>query len=98
MKELLFVYGDLKKAENQIKILGRQVASEEDILEGWKKTKIMANANVFSTAIRADNAVIFGKVLPLDIDELDKVEDFLRDYQKQRINLKSGKSAWIFFK
>jgi gamma-glutamylcyclotransferase (GGCT)/AIG2-like uncharacterized protein YtfP len=95
--ENLFVYGTLKNAEVQKGVIGRVVKKEEDILRGWKKTRILVGSEVFPVINRDDKSNVYGQVIVLDSDELEKVDDYkTSSYRRMKVFLASGKDAWVY--
>jgi gamma-glutamylcyclotransferase (GGCT)/AIG2-like uncharacterized protein YtfP len=99
MKELLFVYGSLKKAEVQKKLLGIELAGQKDILKRWKKTTILVKGQGLTILVPDDKSVVFGEVVSVDSDDWEKIDDFqTMVYRRIRTRLESGKEAWVYVK
>jgi len=97
MKELVFIYDKLKDEEVQKKVFGRVVKSEKDVLRGWKKTKIMMGDEIYPIVVQDYGASVTGIVILIDVDELDKLDDFKTSrYVRRKVNLESGRDGWIY--
>ena len=94
--ENLFVYGNLKNSETLKKVIGRDVKKEDGILRGWKKNKILVGGEIRMDLARDDKSNVYGYVLVLDTDELDKADDYkTSSYRRMKVFLASGKEAWV---
>lgn len=99
MKELLFVYGTLKDPGAQKKVIGRVVEVFPDILEGYKKSQVKIHGKNYPIAIPNSTSSIKGLVLSVTPDELKIIDEYETDaYQRRKVILKRGKSAWVYQK
>ena len=108
MDNMLFSYGTLQFANVQKDLFGRIVDMKDDVLEGYKVSKIKIRDSKVITKSGTDihpilvfsgdkNDIVKGKVLNLtkqDIIECDNYE--VSDYTRKKVTLKSGKNAWIY--
>ena len=97
--EYTFVYGTLKDTKVQKKIVGRVVEGESDVLDGYSKSKIMINGEEYPIAVKNKLGFIEGKLLKVTSNELRAIDEYeTKDYKRMKVRLKSGKSAWVYFK
>lgn len=109
MTENLFSYGTLQSESVQLKTFGRTLEGHPDILTGYKLSllKIEDEAVVaFSGMTHHQNIVYTGNqsdaisgivfiINETELKQADKYED-AADYKRIRVELKSGKTAWVF--
>jgi len=101
MEEKVFTYGTLQKPEVQMKIIGRIINSNPDILKGFRKSTIEVNKNRYPIIIEDGNSneEIDGKILVVNTEELIKLDKYeTKAYQRKKVILKSGISAWAYQK
>jgi gamma-glutamylcyclotransferase (GGCT)/AIG2-like uncharacterized protein YtfP len=95
MMELLFVYGTLHEPDVQIRLIGRTVPSETDSLRGYER-----NFNLlppYPVAMPAENSEIHGHILEIRAEELVIFDIYeTQAYQRIRVNLQSGREAWVY--
>ena len=108
MKENLFSYGTLQKREIQLKLFGRFLSGAKDNLRGWKisSIKITDKAFLAKGEEKSQLTVIFsndetdaveGTAFELSIEELLKADRYEpENYQRIRVELESGKKAWVY--
>jgi gamma-glutamylcyclotransferase (GGCT)/AIG2-like uncharacterized protein YtfP len=108
MKENLFSYGTLRKDAVQMELFGRLLTGAKDILEGYKIASIEITDEAFPakgeekfqrTLIRSneDADLIEGTVFEISEEELLLADKYEPDnYKRVKINLRSGKAAWIY--
>ena len=93
--EKLFVYGTLHDPKVQVMLLGREVASVDDVLSGYFR-----NTDLFPpypVAVQDDNATINGWVLQVTTVELIKLDVYEgENYIRVRVTLQSGTDAWVY--
>jgi gamma-glutamylcyclotransferase (GGCT)/AIG2-like uncharacterized protein YtfP len=108
MTEYLFSYGTLQKDEVQLELFGRRLARTKDFLKDYKVSSIEIRDESFLskgekkyqlTAIISDNTkdAIEGTVFEVSEEELllaDKYEP--EGYKRVRVELESGKQAWVY--
>ena len=94
----LFVYGTLRDSKVQKEAIGREVESENDILEGYTKSKVVLKGITYPILIEG-NEEIEGVVLKVTEDEIKKLDIFETSaYRRVMKKLKSGISAWVYVK
>ncbi len=109
MKENLFSYGTLQSEAVQLNTFGRILEGHPDVLIGYKLTllkiedeavialsEMTHHKNIMYTGSRSDE--ISGMVFIITENELkqaDKYEE-ASDYKRIRVELKSGKTTWVF--
>jgi gamma-glutamylcyclotransferase (GGCT)/AIG2-like uncharacterized protein YtfP len=99
MKELLFVYGTLKKPDVQKEVFGRVAPGTPDILEGYKKSRIKINNKIYPVVIQSSNSFVKGLVISVTPAELKLIDEYETDaYKRKKVFLKSGKVAWVYQK
>jgi len=108
MKEYLFSYGTLQQKEVQLKLFGRLLSGEKDILKGYKIVSIEINDESFLSngglkqqriAILSDNPAIFteGAVFEITMEELLRADTYEPyEYARIKVILESGKQAWVY--
>ncbi|MEK7510013.1 MAG: gamma-glutamylcyclotransferase family protein [Patescibacteria group bacterium] len=99
MQEYLFVYGTLRDAEVQKRVVGRLMPGEPDTLEGYGKSIITLGKRTYPIISPQDGSVIEGEVLTLTLEELEKTDEYETSaYTRQKVTLQSGKTAWVYIK
>ena len=109
MTENLFSYGTLQSESVQLKTFGRILEGHPDVLTGYKLSLIKIedeaviasggmthHRNIVYTGNQSE--VISGMVFIIKETELkqaDKYEE-AANYKRIRVELKSGKTAWVF--
>lgn len=95
--ELLFVYGTLQEPDVQLRIIGRRVVGQPDTLDGYYKSQISINGNVYPFAVEAAGSAIAGQVLEVTTEELALMDAYEgKEYRRIRVQLRSGRSAWVY--
>ncbi len=95
--ENLFVYGTLKEPEIQKKIFGRAAQGTPDVLPEYTRTSLEIQGSTYPIAVPKEGAVIQGMVIEVGLDELKLIDEFeTTTYQRVKVTLKSGKTAWVF--
>jgi len=107
--ELLFSYGTLQTEPVQLDTFGRRLDGNPDQLPGYTLTMIRIQKpevaaligathtrNAHRTAIESD--VIEGTVFRVTREELERSDEYekLADYERVRVELKSGLEAWVY--
>lgn len=107
---LLFSYGTLQLPAVQRATFGRLLEGENDELVGFSQTLIeitdpavlRSSGTQFHPVVRrSDNPSdrIPGKVFDISEDELLKADTYeVSDYKRERVDLLSGRSAWLYVK
>ncbi len=107
-REFLFSYGTLLLPEVQLDTFGRRVASEEDVLPGYRLewtdiddervttlSGLAAHPILRRTGDPRDR--VFGGVLELSADELDAADEYeVSLYRRTSAILASGREAWVY--
>lgn len=108
MKEYLFSYGTLQMEQGQIKLFGRKLIGEKDLLVGYKTSEIEIKDEGFLakgekssqlTAVFTDKAVdtIAGMAFEVSTEELASADQYEPEgYERVVVGLESGKRAWIY--
>ena len=109
MTEHLFSYGTLQLPSIQLKTFGRILEGHPDILTGYKPgfVKIEDEAVVASSGMTHYNNLIYtgnnldeinGIILMVSETELQQADEYEADadYKRIRVELTSGKTAWVF--
>jgi gamma-glutamylcyclotransferase (GGCT)/AIG2-like uncharacterized protein YtfP len=95
--ESLFVYGTLQDADVQLRIIGRLVQGQPDTLDGFYKSQISIEGNMYPFAVEAAGSTIAGQVLEVTAEELAAMDAYEGDeYRRIRVQLRSGSSAWMY--
>lgn len=109
MTENLFSYGTLQSASVQLKTFGRTLEGHPDVLIGYKFTLIKIenealialsgmthHQNITYTGNQSD--AISGIVFIIKGTELKQADEYeeVSGYKRIRVELKSGKTAWVF--
>ena len=93
--ELLFVYGTLHEPEVQLRLIGRTLASSVDNLSGYERNFSLLPP--YPVAMPSENSSIQGHVLEVTPEELAQFDIYETEaYQRIRVNLQSGKNAWVY--
>jgi hypothetical protein len=108
MPEYLFSYGTLQKESVQMQLFGRQLNAVKDVLEGYKVVTIEIKDPLFlakgedkyqSTLVPSPDRtdMIKGVALEISSHELALADKYEPDnYKRIKIELQSGKEAWIY--
>jgi len=108
MKETLFSYGTIQKESVQLKLFGRLLHGDKDILRGYKLSPIEIkdrsflskgeqNIQLTVTASHNKNDRIEGTVVEISGEELLLADNYEPDnYKRVEVELESGKKAWIY--
>jgi gamma-glutamylcyclotransferase (GGCT)/AIG2-like uncharacterized protein YtfP len=107
MKEYLFSYGTLQRANIQIDLFGRSLAGSDDVLRGYKVSTIEITDETFlsrgegkyqkTLIVSGSNDIVSGTVLEINGEELLIADKYEPDnYQRIKVRLESGKEAWIY--
>lgn len=99
--ENLFVYGTLKDPNVRKEVIGRVVEGHQDTLKGYKKSEIKIHDKVYPIVVPCSDpgSSVKGLVFPVTPDELKLVDKYETDaYQRQKVVLRSRKSAWVYQK
>ncbi|HEY8563551.1 MAG TPA: gamma-glutamylcyclotransferase family protein [Pyrinomonadaceae bacterium] len=106
--EYLFSYGTLQKPETQLRIFGRTLRGQRDVLRGWKISPVEIKDEAFlgrgeakrqNTLIVSETGAetVEGTVFEISAEELalaDKYEP--ENYERFQVLLESGMKAWIY--
>jgi gamma-glutamylcyclotransferase (GGCT)/AIG2-like uncharacterized protein YtfP len=108
MKENLFSYGTLQKENVQLKLFGRLLHGTKDTLTGYKLSPMeirdesflsTGEENIQLTVISSPdkNDRIEGTVFEITDEELLRADNYEpANYTRIKIELGSGKKAWIY--
>lgn len=95
--DALFVYGTLQDAQVQERVFGRVVAGIPDALDGYRKGNITINGSVYFIAVEDVSGAVDGLVLELTPAELSETDAYEGDdYRRMRVQLRSGRTAWVY--
>lgn len=95
--EKLFTYGTLQIPEIQQRVFGRVVNSTPDTLEGYYKTQITLHDGIFPIIVERTESSVNGQVIEVTPEELVLIDRYETSaYQRIRVILKSGDSAWVY--
>lgn len=95
--ESLFVYGTLQDAEVQLRVIGRLVQGAPDTLDGYRKSQIWIGGKVYPFAVQDAGDSMSGQVLEVNADELLALDAYEGDeYRRIRVQLRSGRGAWLY--
>ncbi|KTR95024.1 UDP-N-acetylmuramate--alanine ligase [Microbacterium testaceum] len=107
-RELLFSYGTLLLPEVQLDTFGRRVASDEDVLPGYRlewtdiddeRVTALSGLGAHPILRRTGDPRdrVFGRVLELSSDELDAADEYeVSLYRRTSAVLSSGREAWVY--
>ena len=110
MTEYLFSYGTLRDGEVQMELFSRYLTGHQDILKGYKTSKIELDEEGFTgfcehetyliaSVSEDENDAIEGTALEVTGDELLLSDEYEpEEYQRERVTLASGKQAWIYLR
>jgi gamma-glutamylcyclotransferase (GGCT)/AIG2-like uncharacterized protein YtfP len=97
LTENLFVYGTLKDPQIQKKVLGRRVEGTMDRLPDYKKSTIRLSGRQFPIVKPAAGQSVEGLVIGVTPPELTQIDHYEgQTYQRQKVTLASGRSAWVY--
>ena len=107
--ENLFSYGTLQSEAVQLATFGRRLDGKPDRLVGYQLTMIpVSNYKLSATAGATHHRniqptgsvsdVVEGTVFSVTKNELERTDAYERiaDYKRVRVQLASGKSAWVY--
>jgi hypothetical protein len=106
--EVLFSYGTLRGADVQRAIFGRRLSGAPDTLVGYVQATVrVTDPGVLVTSGQADHPILCRsddptdivqgmalRLTPLELVQADAYE--VDDYQRVRVTLGSGLSAWVY--
>lgn len=106
--ELLFSYGTLQLTPVQIETFGRPLTGAPDMLIGWQQgfieitdpevlRKSGERHHPIVTFTGQDGHFVLGTVFEITKAELAHADAYeVDDYERVEVNLKSGKTAWLY--
>ena len=106
--ELLFSYGTLQKEKVQLDLFGRVLSGAKDTLVSYRIETIEIKDETFlakgedryqRTLVQSNNSsdTVEGTVFAISIEELLHADKYEPDnYKRIKVNLRSGKKAWIY--
>jgi len=98
LTENLFVYGTLKDSQVQKKVLGRSVRGTLDRLPDYKKSTIQLSGRYFPIVKPEAGNSVEGLVIAVTPTELTQIDHYEgQAYQRQKVTLASGRSAWVYW-
>lgn len=98
-KEKIFIYGTLANSEIQKEICGRIIKGTPDSLRGYKRSQIEIEGEIYPLIVSDANARVDGLVIEVTEEELEKIDEYETNaYKREKINLESGTSAWVYVK
>lgn len=98
-KEYLFAYGTLSSPTIQMEVLGRTTELFPDSLNGYRKSEIIIEDKHYPLIVPDSTHQVEGFLFEVTKDELKLIDAYETDaYKRQKVNLKSGKSAWVYVK
>jgi gamma-glutamylcyclotransferase (GGCT)/AIG2-like uncharacterized protein YtfP len=108
--EELFSYGTLQDSKVQLETFGRTLQGQKDVLHGYRLSFIeiedeavvatsgLTHHPIISHSGNPDDA-IEGAVFVLTAAELEQADAYeAEDYQRVKVVLQSGDSAWVYVK
>lgn len=99
MQELLFVYGTLQDPKIRMMVLGREIPSLPDVLEGYRREAISCNGIGYPILVRDHELkeMIEGLLMAIEPDDLPALDRYEAPcYSRTRVRLKSGALAWVY--
>jgi len=97
--EKLFVYGTLRDGEIQKNVFGRVTDILGEKISGWKKSEITIQGENYLALVPEGNSIIEGAVIEVTPEELKKIDKYETSaYQRIKVSLSSGESAWVYIK
>jgi hypothetical protein len=106
--QLLFTYGTLQQPDVQLDTFGRHVASEPDLLPGYRidhaeieDPRVVALSGLaVHPILRATGSPldkVGGSVLAITEDELEAADEYeVALYRRIAVSLASGRTAWVY--
>jgi len=99
MVEYLFVYGTLKDPKVQSKVFGRYSRGSPDLLPGYAVGQIEISGTLYPIVQPDPFSTVTGVVLTLEENELKLIDDYEGpQYRRKKVQLRSGKFAWVYLK
>lgn len=107
MVQYLFSYGKLQQREVQIKLLGRELEMNKDILKGYQIASIIITDEIFletgadinqRIALKSNHKdFIEASVLEITEEELIRSDSYEpKNYKRVEMVLESEKKAWVY--
>ena len=100
MKELLFVYGSLKRSEkNHLLLKGSRFLGEQSTVSEYKIVQVGEFPAMVEVEINGES--ISGEVYQVNdtlLAELDIFEEVPSVYHRKLVRLQDGITAWAYFK
>lgn len=98
-KEKLFVYGTLAYPEIQKRILGRITKTTSDVLQGYERSEIEIEGEIYLLIVPNKSGRVEGSVIEVTKDELKNIDEYETNaYKREFVVLDSGISAWVYVK
>ncbi|HEX9924832.1 MAG TPA: gamma-glutamylcyclotransferase family protein [Anaerolineae bacterium] len=95
--EYLFVYGTLMDPPVQRMVFGRIVCGQPDTLSGYEKDQIDLGAGVYPIIRQKIGGTVEGLVITVTPAELKLIDDYEGStYQRKKVELASGRQAWVY--
>ncbi len=99
MPEKLFVYGTLKDPQVQEQVFGRTTDGKPDVLEGYERSQVVVEGEIFPALVPKEGSTIAGLVLEINPEEFPKIDEYeTAAYVRGKVNLRSGTEAWVYLK
>ncbi|WP_296259584.1 MULTISPECIES: gamma-glutamylcyclotransferase family protein [unclassified Pseudomonas] len=107
---LLFSYGTLQDKAVQLAQFGRELAGDADRMTGYKQSWVeITDPDVLSVSGKTHHPIVSpgsdaadsvaGTVFQITEQELAAADAYeVSDYQRVRVTLSSGRSAWVYVK
>lgn len=94
--ESLFSYGTLQDEEVQLATFGRTLTGEKDALPAYSQSTFGPHLNIEFTGEESD--FVAGTNFLVSRAELKDADEYeaTADYQRVRVQLKSGRLAWVY--
>ena len=98
-KEKIFVYGTLSDPEVQKHVFGRVVSSVICVLDGYKRSKILIDGDIYPIIIPRKKGKVLGSIIEVTTSELKKIDKYETSaYRRKKVVLKNNLVAWVYVK
>ena len=104
--EHVFSYGTLQDESVQLATFGRKLSGEPDVLKRYREGRVPIRTGALTTGAYHLNAEftgnnsdsIAGTVFQVTLDELEQADIYeaTANYKRIRVELESGKQAWVY--
>ena len=91
----VFAYGTLRNGEARDVAMGHTTKMEPAELPGYRKEKVEHPRHAYD-AVPAEDESLSGDTFPVDEHDLQRLDEWEKDYERKEVTLADGEPAWIY--